>query len=88
MNLRKEGYYSDYYERLFSLPEMQQALVLYLRWNAANGYTPEMSSTNILDWYETQVLAFDTLLYHAEIQQQNEQQMHTDYSVDVVIAKK
>jgi len=74
-------YYSEYYERAFSEPEIDNAILNYLAWNRREGMQPEVEGTDREDWQ----YHLETVLYHAEIEQQIVCKGLVNYSRDVVI---
>lgn len=79
-----ETHTSSYYERVFSHPEMMNALALYLAWLKRNKI--EADFTTLEDIAESG--AGDNVLYHAEIEQQQQYGSKINYCQDVVMPSK
>jgi hypothetical protein len=78
-------FFSAYYERTFSEPEMRNAFYLYQAWNVREGYKPELESLVFLEWFEVgSAELWSTVLYHAEIEQQHRAGETVNYCTDVV----
>lgn len=86
--MEKKGYYNPYYERVFSQPEMTNALANYLRWCAKNNQNPEcdpyQGTEEIGENGGTDIL--DHILYHSEIHQRKISKASVlNYCRDVVV---
>lgn len=82
----ENGFYSDYYQRVFSVPELQNALANYLQWSIEHLMEPELSSTRIEEWYqEGGDDLIGVVLYHSEMQQERFMNKRMNYTNDVVI---
>lgn len=75
---------SDYYERVFSRPEMVNALALYLQYMKRQGWKAE--ATTIEEVEERNV--GDHVLYHAELEQQRLYGGRVNFTDDVVLPVK
>jgi len=75
------GYESTYYQRVFSLPEIENGIANYLDWLAYVEVEPEYESNDPNDWWDL----LDMVFRHSEIE--HERFFHTrgDYRHAVVL---
>jgi len=74
-------YYSSYYERMFSRPEMINAFSLYLNYMKRIGMPPDVKTLEEMYEYEVG----ETVLYHAEIEQQHQYGRLVNFSSEVAL---